>query len=206
MLNINVTSDIDAAMASVGDFFRSQIPFATSVALNNGAFDIRNEIVTVTWSKAFRVRNRALPGRMFQVVKKARKTDLAAVVAQTLDRDWTARQAAGGVKTGRAGGRVAIPTTPDKMRTATGRIRAPLKPARLAGTKGVFAVQSGGRTLIVKRVRKKTTLLYAIVPSARIPKRFRFYEDATLTAIRVFPGYWNIAMNAAIHQSRFNAK
>lgn len=204
MININVTSDIDAAMASVGDFFRSQIPFATSVALNNSAFDIRNEIVTVTWGKAFKVRNKALPRVMFQVVKSS-KTNLVAVVEQTLDRDWPGRQAAGGVKTGHTGGRVAIPTTPDKMRNATGRIRASLKPARLAGTKGVFTVQSGGRKLIFKRVRKKTQLLYSIVPSARIPKRFMFYEDATATAIRVFPGYWRLAMNEAIASSRFKA-
>ena len=203
MLIVDITSDIDRAISEVGDFFRSQIPFGTSVALNNTAFDVRYGTVNETWPKAFKVRNRALPGVMFRVRGKATKKDMVVNVAQVLDRDWPTRQATGGVKTGRRGGRVAIPAEPVKMRTATGRIRAALKPNRVKDQKGVFSVQKGGKTLVLKRVRKKVNLIYSIVPSARIPKKFMFYEDATTTTLRVFPGYWNLAMNAAIAKSRF---
>lgn len=204
MINIDVSSDIDAAMASVGDFFRSQIPFATAGALNNSIFDVRADIIADTWPKAFKVRNQALPRRLFIVKEKATKRSLMAKMGQDLDRDFVERQATGGTKRGKSGGRVAIPAEPEKMRTATGRIRAALKPGRLNGTRGVFSIKSGSRTLVMRRIRKRTVkLLYAVVPQANIRKRFMFDEDATATALRVFPGYWRLGMNAAIHSSRF---
>jgi hypothetical protein len=203
MLNINVTSDIDAAMKSVGDFFRNQIPYATSVAINNTIFDVRRDVIEVTWPKSFKVRNQALPRRLFKVTEKATKANLRAMLSQDLDRSWVERQATGGVKTGASGGRVAIPTNPEPMRTSTGRIKAPLKPNRLAATKGVYVIQKGTKTLIMKRDKKNTKLLYSIVSSARISKRFSFNEDAVATTIRVFPGYWRLAMNASIASSRF---
>ena len=160
MINFDISSDIDAAIRGVGDFFRRQIPFATSIAINNTIFDVRRDIIESTWPKSFTVRNQALPRRLFKVSKRATKSDLKALLSQDLDRRWVERQATGGTKTGSSGGRVAIPTNPDSMRTSTGRIK----------------------------------------------RRFSFDEDAVATTVRVFPGYWRLAMNAAIAKSRFTSR
>jgi hypothetical protein len=207
MITVDVSSDIDAAIAEVGDFFRSKIPRATKDAINFSAFDIRNEIVNVTWAKAFKVRNRVFPGRLFRVTKTATQSDLIAFIGNTLHTqgydEMLASHAMGGVR--KARGRVAIPAQPEKMRTATGRIRASVKPRNLKDT---YTVKTGTRTLILKRAgrSKKPELLYSIVPSVKIRKTFDFYDDATATGIRVFPGYWRVAMNEAIAYSRFTAK
>ncbi len=206
MVNINISSDIDAAMRGVGDFFRRQIPFATSVAINNTIFDVRRDVIEETWPKAFRVRNVALPRRLFKVVKRATKSDLKALLSQDLDREWVERQAKGGIKTGSKGGRVAIPTNPEPMRTSTGRIRAALKPGRLATDPHTYVIKKGAKTFIMQRNKKGNKLLYSVVASAKISKRFSFDEDTVATTIRVFPGYWRLAMNAAIAKSRFTSR
>ncbi len=212
MVNIDVSSDIDEAISSVGDFFRSQIPYATSVALNNSIFDVRTEIVDTTWPKAFKVRNPRIASLLFNVKPLSTKRTLMTMLTQNQSlrggsRDWIENQAHGGTKRGHTGGRVAIPANAEKMRTPTGRIRASLKPTRLKGTKGVFSIQSGAKTLVMKRTSKHIVkVMYAIVPQADIRKRFRFDEDTISTAIRVFPGYWRLAMNTVIAKSRFETK
>lgn len=203
MINLNISSDIDAAIAQVGDFFRRQIPFATSIAINNTIYDVRRDVIEDTWPRAFRVRNKTLPRRLFKVVKKATKGDLRALLSQDLDRGWVERQAKGGVKTGSKGGRVAIPTNPEPMRTSTGRIKSSLKPGALRNTPGTYVIKKGARTFIMQRNKRGTKLLYSVVASAKISKRFSFDEDTVATTIRVFPGYWRLAMNAAIAKSRF---
>ena len=205
MINLNISSDIDAAIAEVGNFFRRQIPFATSIAINNTIYDVRRDVIEDSWPKAFKVRNKALPRRLFKVVKKATKADLKALLSQDLDRGWVERQAKGGIKTGSQGGRVAIPTNPEPMRTSTGRIRASLKPARLTTTPGTYVIKKGAKTFIMQRSKRSTKLLYSVVASAKISKRFSFDEDTVATTIRVFPGYWRLAMNAAIAKSRFKS-
>ena len=206
MINFDISSDIDAAIRGVGDFFRRQIPFATSIAINNTIFDVRRDIIESTWPKSFTVRNQALPRRLFKVSKRATKSDLKALLSQDLDRRWVERQATGGTKTGSSGGRVAIPTNPDSMRTSTGRIKSALKPGRLNGKPGIIAIKRGAKTFIIQRTKRTNKLLYSVVASANIKKRFSFDEDAVATTIRVFPGYWRLAMNAAIAKSRFTSR
>lgn len=206
MVTFDISSDIDAAIRGVGDFFRRQIPFATASAINNTIFDVRRDIIESTWPKSFTVRNQALPRRLFKVSKRATKADLKALLSQDLDRRWVERQATGGTKTGSTGGRVAIPTTPDAMRTSTGRIKAALKPGRLNGKPGIVAINRGAKTFIIQRGKRTNKLLYSVVASAQIKARFTFDQDAEKATMRVFPGYWRLAMNAAIAKSRFTSR
>lgn len=205
MLQIDISSDIDKAMSEVHAFWRGQIPFATSRALNDSIFDVRRRIVNLTYPNSFVVRNKAFPRRLWRVIPLASKNRLETVLKQTLDRDYLATHATGGTKTGRSGGRVAVPTTPDKMRSGNGRIRANMKPWRVGERKDVFVLTRGTRKFIIKRGRKgaKNELLYSIVPTAQIGRSFRFYEDAEATALRVFSGHWNTAMDRSIRTSRF---
>lgn len=208
MITIDITSDIDRAIAEVGEFWRSQVPIATAWAINDTAFEVRNYTVNTTWGKAFKVRNRAFPGRLFKVVQKAYKRAPEAVVGQTLDRGYLALHADGGTKTGSRGGRIAIPVQPDKVRTATGRVKASMKPLRLEERKDVFTITKGARKFVVKKGRrgKSNELLYVITATAKIDGTFRFYEDALATTLEVFPLKWSAAMGKAIDTSRFSAQ
>lgn len=203
MLQIDITSDIDAALKDVGDFFWNQVPFGTSRALNSTIFDVRKRIVGSTYPNAFTVRNPAFPRRLWRVTPLASKKRLETILAQSLDRNYLDWHAQGGTKRSSSGGRLAIPAQPEKMRAPRGRIRKPNKPGALATKKGVFVIDKGARKFILKRGKDKNELLYSIVPQAAIDKRFRFYEDATDTTMRVFSGHWNTAMNNAIRNSRF---
>lgn len=205
MLQIDITSDIDAAMKDVDAFFWREVPFGTAGALNATIFDVRRHIVEVTYPRSFEVRNRAFPRVLFRIMPKATKRKLETMLVQHLDRGYVAMHADGGTKRGRSGGRVAIPDKPEKMRTKNGRIRATNKPRRIVDRKDVFVVEKGSRKFILKRGRKgaKNELLYSIVPEAQIKKSFRFYEDAEKVTLRVFSGHWNTQMDRAIRSSRF---
>jgi hypothetical protein len=208
MLQIDVSSDIDAAIAEVGEFWRSQVPFATAKAINDTIFEVRNYVVETTYPQAFKVRNKRFPGLLFKIGQKAYKKAPEAILGQTLDRDYMERHTRGGIKTGRGGGRIAIPTDPESMRTATGRIQASKKPLRLEQQKNVFTITKGDKKYVVRKNRgkgKPNTLLYIITPSAKIDGFFRFYEDATRVTIDTFPVRWSAAMTQAINTSRFNA-
>ena len=204
MISIDISSDIDAALKDVGQFARRELPFGTSGAINDTMFDVRKRVTTSTFDKAFEVRNRRFAGRLWQVTQKARKGHLEAMLTQTLDRGYMQDHVTGGTKTGRTGGRVAIPAQPGKMRSGQGRIRKNLKPRSLEAKKTTFVVAKGSKKFIMRRQRGGgAELLYSIVPSAKIDRRFRFYEDAMDTTLRVFSGHWNTRMTRAIATSRF---
>lgn len=205
MLQVDISSDIDAAIRDVGDFAWTQVPFATSQAINNTIFNVRSTIVNETYPRAFEVRNKRFASRLWQVTQKAKKNELEAMLTQTLDREYFQNHTRGGVKTGRSGGRVAVPAKPDAMRTGTGRIRKNLKPQALGQKKNFFVVQKGTKKFILRRNGRSgdVELVYAIVPSAQIKSSFNFFEDAQAVTLREFPGLWNMAMNVAIRSSRF---
>lgn len=197
-MEIDISSDIAAAMKDVHGFFWSEVPYATSVALNNTAFDVRKVIVNVTYPKAFTVRNRVFPARLFKVVQKAKKGHLEAIVGETLDREYFEVHAEGGMRPTR--GRVAIPVAPESVRAPTGRVRRDKKPRNL---KNAITVDRKGKTLIFQRKKKDLELVYVIAQDAKLQKTFRFESDSLKTTFRVFPGHWATAMDRAIRTSRF---
>lgn len=211
MITFDVSSDIDRAISEVGEFWRNQVPYATSRALTDTAFEVRKYITDITYTKAFNVKNKVFAGRQWRVTQKATKRQLEAIIDSIRDDGYFERfmwHADGGRRVGRNGHRIAVPAEPDKMRSPTGRVRAGLKPRALKGQPGIFEIKKGGKTLILKRGRgkgKPAKLLYTITMSTKIDKRFMFYEDATRVAIDRFPHLWSAAMTTAIHKSRFYA-
>lgn len=199
-----IDTDIDACQRDLVDFFRDQVPFAMSRAINSTAFAVRQEIVDHTWPNAFEVRNRALPKIAFKVDKKATKADLDANVGQAIDRDWIERQSDGGTKAPR-GRHLAIPVDAEKKRTASGAIRKPLKPSNLK--RKYFREGSGGKLLLftVKGRGKNSTseLAYVLQGSAQIAPIFHFYRDAERKAVTVFSDFFDVEFTKAIQSSRF---
>jgi len=206
MINIDITSDIERAMMDVDTFFRGQIPFATVGALNNTIFDVRKRIVNSTYPKAFTVRNRAFPGRLWRVTQKANKKDMVAMLTQTTERGNMELHVSGGVRKPQGGHSIAVPVNIN--RTKTGRVPAAQRASRLRSKKNVFVTQGrGGNRLVMERSKQGgVTLKHVLTDSAKIGRSFRFYEDATDTVLRVFSGHWNSRMNYGIATSRFTRR
>lgn len=193
---ITIESDIDQCTRDVADFFRDQVPFGFSRALNSTAFAVRKDTVERVWPRDFKMRNASFPRRLFSVTQKATKRDLVAVVGQTLDRDYVETQATGGTKKPR-GGMIAISPTPEAIRTGSGAVKSSFKPRNL---KGAFKTSKG---IFVRDREGDLHKAFSLVPQARIPKRFTFYESAETLAAQVFPRFYDEGMDYAIRRSRF---
>lgn len=199
VVTVNITSNIEQVMKQTNDIFWNQVPFVTSRAINNSAFDVRKYIVFTTYPKAFDVKNKVFPGRAFKVIERATKHDLEAIIGDTLpDHAHMLTHSTGGQRAARR--RIAIPQIPSEQRTTTGRVRKAHQPRQITERKGVYVVNKGDRTFIFRRINgaDKSQLLYAIVPEATLKRSFRFYEDSDMVTRRVFERHWMMEFRRAI--------
>ena len=191
-MQISVKSNISAVTKALDAFGKRQIPFATSLALNDAAFAVRKEIVERTYPQSFTVRNKRFAGAMFRV-GKASKRNLTATVSDVLGRDYMTMQAEGGIKRPR-GRNIAIPSRQIK-RTATGKVPMAKQPRNVLGGKGYRTTLRSGQPVIAENVgrgaAKRQRVLYLLEPTARIPKRFPFYERGRKVAQTSFARAFN---------------
>lgn len=206
MLEIDISSDIDRVFSEVGDFFRDQIPFAAAGALNDTAFDIRRRIVGSTWPKAVTMRNRVFAGKFFRVLTPlANKNELMVVVGNigriglSGDFNYLEALADGGTKVPR-GNWIAIPVK-NALRNRGGSIPKSQKPMNLKNT-FIRSSKDGKSRVIIQRSGGETWARYILVKRAQIPATFRFEQDATDTALRVFSGHFGTRLALAISKSR----
>lgn len=187
-MHVSVTSNISAVSKAIDAFGKRQIPFATSQALNDTAFAVRKEIVERTYPDSFTVRNRRFASAMFRV-GKASKRNLVATVSDVLGRDYMVDQAKGGIKRPR-GRNIAIPSREIK-RTGTGKVPKAKQPRNLLDGKGYRTTLRSGQPVIAEKTgrgsAKRQRVLYLLEPTARIPKRFPFYERGRKVAKDTFP-------------------
>ena len=206
MIEVDITSNVEAQLRGVEQFY-SRIDGVAAQALNTTAFEVRKQIVEMTYPRAFEVRNRALARRLWKV-KLSNKRDLEAAVQQTLERAWTVAQAEGGPRP-KTTGQIAIPVDPGSVRSPTGRVRKPLKPANITKRgKNTFLMGKGANKQRIVRRDKKTgdlTTIYIFKNSVTIPKRFMFYEDAEKRALHEFPRQFHRYMERLIIKSVFSA-
>ena len=186
-MNINLTTNASAVQKAMQGFSK-QLPFAMSQALNATAFDVRKQIVDRTYPKSFNVKNKRFASAMFRV-EKATKRKLSAAVFDRLGKDYMAMQAEGGIKTPR-GNNIAIPGRRN-TRTATGKIPRARQPRQLLNNgKAYKTTLRGGQKAIVqpqgRGKNKSLKVMYVLEQTARIPKRFDFYEDANMIGKRNF--------------------
>ena len=191
-MHIKVTSNIGLVTKAVDAFGKRQIPFATAMALNDAAFAVRKEIVERTFPASFTVRNKRFASAMFRV-GKASKRKLSATVSDVLGRDYMTMQATGGIKRPR-GFNIAIPSREIK-RTATGKVPRAKQPRNVLGGKGFRTTLRSGQPVIAESVgrgrNKRQRVLYILEQSARIPKRFPFYERGRKVAQSSFARAFN---------------
>jgi hypothetical protein len=195
-MRLDIKSNVLEVMERVKRIER-QIPFAQSKALNDTAFQIRRQIVQHTYPDSFTVRNSRFINSVLRV-ETANKTKLNARVFDKLGRDYLQRQAKGGTKTPK-GNNLAIPGVRNTARTAGGAIRKSDRPRSMLNRKDVFRTD----TAILQRQKgQPLKILYILEPSANIPKRFPFYEDANKVANTEFQKNYRTALRNAIRTAR----
>ena len=186
-LEINVESNVSALTKAMDAFGKDQLPFATSRALNDAAFDVRNTIVEQTFTRSFNVKNKRFAGVAFKV-DPAKKRKLEARVFDRLKKDYLALQESGGTKRPR-GNNIAIPT--DEIRVTGRGVTKARRPRQLlqSGKRAFRTKSKTGQDIIAQRRGKKRypiKVLYVLEPQADIKPRFPFYEVGIKVAQDVF--------------------
>ena len=123
---INIRDNIDAVQKRLNNLERKQLPFAISGAINDSIKDVRRQIVGITASKAFTLRNRQFIGAAMRM-EFATKQKLTGVLFDQLGRGSLELHARGGIKTPR-GRHLAVPI--DIKQTGRG-VRAAMRTRRL---------------------------------------------------------------------------
>ena len=183
MLTVNVSSNYKKLSRSLDQVGRKQLPFAFAKTLNETMKAVGKYTVARTYPRAFDVRNKGFfKAAMFtgDAVRWATKTKLRVSARDRFDRGNLQLHATGGTKRARSG-RIAIPSRYTKATRGARGVRKALRPRAVVNTPKGFIDRDGPRDAIYQRYGrggKQVRLLYVLHRSARIPKRFRFYEDA----------------------------
>ena len=218
-VNIDISSDIEQVIEEVDEFFRKDIPFAFARAMNDTMFDVRARVTGPTFDKAFNVRNNRFPRILWRVdtirtggpnagpfreFKAGVSEEMTVTLRQVEERDYILDHVQGGTKTPR-GSSIAIPRSPEALRTKTGRISKRNKPITITNRKDTFLVKdkSGRKRFIARRKNKNLEIIYSFKQTAKIDKRFRFYEDAFDTVDRVALRYFGHHFAVITSKSRF---
>ena len=203
MLAVNVSSNYKKLSRSLDQVGKKQLPFAFAKTLNQTMKAVQKYTVARTYPRAFDVRNRAFfKAAMFtgSAVKRATKTKLRVSARDRFDRGNLQLHATGGTKRARSG-RIAIPSRFTKATRGARGVRKALRPRAVVNTPKGFIDRDGPRDAIYQRYGrggKQVRLLYVLHRSARIPKRFRFYEDAQRIMRAVSPKLFRMNFSQAV--------
>jgi len=207
MLTVNVSSNYKKLSRSLDQVGRKQLPFAFAKTLNQTMKAVEKYTVARTYPRAFDVRNRAFfRAAMFtgSAVKRATKTKLRVSARDRFDRGNLQLHATGGTRRARSG-RIAIPSRYTKATRGARGVRKALRPRAVVNTPKGFIDRDGPRDVIYQRYGrggKRVRLLYVLHRSAKIPKRFRFYEDAERITRAVSPKLFSKNFSHAIRTAR----
>ena len=207
-MQINIRSNYKRLSRSLDQVGRKQLPFAFAKTLNETMKAVEKYTVARTYPRAFDVRNRAFfRAAMFgnskkhgNAVKWATKTKLRVSARDRFDRGNLQLHATGGTKRARSG-RIAIPSRFTKATRGARGVRKALRPRAVVNTPKGFIDRDGPRDAIYQRYGrdgKQVRLLYVLHRSAKIPKRFRFYEDAERITRSVSPTLFRKNLSQAL--------
>jgi hypothetical protein len=207
MLAVNVSSNYKQLSRSLDQLGRKQLPFAFAKTLNQTMKAVGKYTVARTYPQAFDVRNKSFfKAAMFtkDSVRWAKPTNLRASARDQFGRGNLQLHATGGTKRARSG-RMAIPSRYTKARRGPKGVRKTLRPRAVVDTPKGYIDRVGPRDAIYQRYGrggKQVRLLYVLQPSAKIRKRFRFYEDAQRITRAVSPKLFRKNFSHAIRTAR----
>lgn len=195
-MQISVRTNVKEVRRTLKRIHKRQVPFATSQALNDTAFLIRQDTVTQLWPRSVNVKQRNFARAAFRV-QKSHKRKLEAAVFDRLDRAFLPRQITGGIKLPYSGSHIAVPTA--NALTAGGRIK---RNARL-NDPALFKATIRGTLGLWKRDRKTgVMLMYRLITRASVPRAFPFYEFGHRTASIHFSRFMDRRLARAIATAR----
>jgi hypothetical protein len=192
-MSLNLSSNLTTVQKALDAFGRNQLPFATAMALNDAAFEVRKDTIERVWPKSVKLRNPAFMKAVMMPIRgenRATKRNLTATVQNfpsgARNRDYLQRLAVGGVKT--ANGRsIAIPAEDMRLRSRGG-VTAGNRPRALLDKPRVFRQMVGGQEMILQRrgkARYPLKRLYLLEQQPmRIDDQFDFYGEGMRTAKR----------------------
>jgi len=201
-MQISFAHNVREVSRGLSDFAQAQVPFATSLALNDTAEAIRKN----TDKALDRRLDRPTPftRRGLMVLRSSKRRLSAAVLFRDIQARYLAWQEKGGDRPPKA---KAIPVPVAINRDRFGNMgRGALK--RAAGQRDVFSGRPGAGRLapgLWQRVGKGgrgLRLLVAFETVARYAPRLGFTEDAEKTARAFMPIAWERAMRRAIETAR----
>lgn len=214
---IDLDHNIQGAQRDTLDFFRDQLPFALTRAINDTMLDVQRHLRGTTLPTAWTNRNKALPRAMTSIIpdsqgragmmnSRAKKFEVVIGPVRNTrgylaGEGFAERNVTGATKTPK-GSAVAIPKVDKGLRrNATGsipnRLRPRNNPKLFKKDNVLFERQKiGGKKTIVKR--------YTLAPQAKGTRHLRrFYPDANMVVTRVFSGHFGHRFDQAIRTSRF---
>ena len=139
-----------------------------------------------------------------QAVKRATKTKLRVSARDRFDRGNLQLHTTGVTKRARSG-RIAIPSRFTKATRGARGVRKALRPRAVVDNPNGYIDRDGPRDAIYQRYGRggnRVRLLYVLQPSARLRKRFRFYEDAERITQAVSPKLFRKNFSHAIKTAR----
>jgi hypothetical protein len=182
------------------DLAEKQVPFATSVALNNTAFDARKALIA-QFPRIFTVRSKWINKGLR--VEKSHKTNLEAAIGH-LD-EYMARQAKGGTKTATksfVGVPVRARKTPKHKTTRAkwpGRLLRKkkhfIKPLSAGGALGLFKIVGGKKN-------PRLELWYVLAERVKVPKRWPLQKTVEQVVREKFAANAAEAMRRALKTAK----
>ena len=195
-MSVNLSSNLTTVQKALDAFGRNQLPFATAMALNDAAFEVRKDTIERVWPSDVIVRKKNFMSAMLMPIRKenrATKRNLRAIVQNypsgKRHKEYLQTLAEGGVKRPIDGRNITIPARDAALRNAQGAVPKSRRATAMLNRKNVFRIKAkkSGQELIVRRATKQRyplQVLYLLTPDGKVRKQFDFYDEANSTARR----------------------
>lgn len=204
MASVTIKADLTAFARTMTRIERQEFRTVTRNALLDTGFQTQRKLRSSTYGKAFKTRQKGFKNvitslgtgrpatpKSGALLKNSVGRDLEIVIFDRQSKEYMQRHAIGGIKTPTNGSNVTIPgrDTVEPKRTGRG-IPKRLRAGALLAQNKTFRTKVGGQDVIARRLGKNRypiQVMHILEPSARIRKRFNFYEDSALNFTRRFP-------------------
>lgn len=216
-LQVKVKSNAKEVSRFLQLMHSKQIPFATSLALNDTAKDVRKHIVKRTFPEAFNLKKKGFPNQVI-FTEFSTKKNLTASVGNINTKKKRVRaismlnlHAEGGIKKPKRSLYLAIPSRELNGKYHNKKIPKSRTPQAIfastdrRGSKRGFVQRfKGGKAIFQRKTLKAypISLFYFLKPIAKINKTLKFYEDANRVAKKVYDKHFDKAFQKAIRTAK----
>jgi hypothetical protein len=204
MASVTIRADLTAFAKTMNQIERQEFRTITRNALLDTGFQTQKQLRTSTYGRAFNTRQKSFKNvitslgtgrpatpKSGALLKSSVERNLEIVIFDRESKPYMQRHAVGGIKTPTNGSNLTIPgrDTVEPKRTGRG-IPKRLRATPLLSSDRTFRTKVGGQDVIARRVGKDRypiQVMHILEPTARIKKRFNFYEDSFSNFTRRFP-------------------